>query len=69
MGLILRCKCVYLDESAVKPNLIRDDGWSPFGEKIFGTQKGKREKNINIIAAENKQTVVAPFIYFGQYEY
>jgi hypothetical protein len=41
------------------------DGWSPFGEKIFGISLRKREKNINIIAALNKQTVIAPFIYEG----
>ncbi|MDM8568272.1 hypothetical protein QUF50_01895 [Thiotrichales bacterium HSG1] len=46
---------VYIDESGIKPNIIRDCGWSPKGEKIFGCRKGKREKNINIIAALNER--------------
>ena len=56
---------VYIDESGIKPNIIRDYGWSPKGEKIFGCRKGKRERNINIIAALNERTIMAPFLYEG----
>ena len=56
---------VYIDESGIKPNIIRDKGWSPKGNEIFGCRKGKREKNINIIAALNKRNIMAPFLYEG----
>jgi uncharacterized protein with WD repeat len=56
---------VYIDESGVKLNIIRDRGWSPKGEQIFGVCEGKRDKNINIFAALNKQTVMVPIIYDG----
>ncbi|MDM8565450.1 transposase [Candidatus Halobeggiatoa sp. HSG11] len=42
---------------------MRDYGWAPKGEKIFGCRKGKREKNINIIAALNGHTIIAPLMY------
>ena len=57
---------VYIDESGIKPNIIRDYGWAPKGEKVFGYRKGKRERNINIIATLfNERTIMAPFLYDG----
>jgi len=32
MDTINKAKCVYIDESGIKPNIIRDYGWSPKGE-------------------------------------
>ena len=58
-------KCVYIDESGIKPNLSREYAWSPKGGKVFGCTKGKREKNVNIIAALNNSNVIAPLIYEG----
>ena len=63
MDCIDKTQCVYIDESGIKPNIIRDYGWAPKGEKVLGCRKGKREKNINIIAALNEHTIIAPFLY------
>lgn len=56
---------MYIDESGIKPNLSREYAWSPKGSKVFGYTKGKREKNVNIIAGLNNSTIIAPLVYEG----
>ena len=56
---------MYIDESGIKPNLSREYAWSPKGSKVFGYTKGKREKNVNIIAGLYNSTVIAPLVYEG----
>ncbi len=41
-------KFIYIDESGIKPNIIRDYGWAPKGEKIFGCRKGKEKILISL---------------------
>ena len=57
--------CVYLDESGIPPNLVRDYGWAPAGEIVLGKRTGPREPKLNILAALQEGPIQAPFSYEG----
>jgi transposase len=56
-------KRVYIDESGVDRNLVKERGWGKVGEQLIGKKKGKREKRINIIAGYVNKEAIAPLIF------
>lgn len=56
-------KRVYIDESGVDRNLVKERGWGKVGKKLLDKRKGKREKRINIIAGYVNKEVIAPLIF------
>jgi transposase len=54
---------VYLDESGIKQEVIREYGYAKRGEEVFGKISGKRTKKLNMIAALCDDEIIAPCIY------
>jgi transposase len=54
---------VYLDESGIKQELIKEYGYAERGKEVFGKVSGKRTKKFNMIAALCGDELIAPFIY------
>ncbi len=56
-----KSKIVYLDESAINHKVMKEHGYSPRGQKLFGKAQGKRIKKLNIIAGLCGNKIIAPF--------
>ena len=55
----------YLDECGVDHRLYREYGRAPRGERIYQTVAGKRRERTSIIAASQKNKLVAPLVFQG----
>jgi len=51
---------VYLDESGIKQELIKEYGYAERGKEVFGKVSGKRTKKLNMIAALCGDELIAP---------
>ena len=54
---------VYLDESVIKQEPMREYGYAERGKEVFGKVSGKRTKKLNMIAALCDDEIIAPLIY------
>lgn len=60
---IPRDKRVYIDESGIDINLVKDRGWGKVGERLLGKKSGKRNKLTNIVAGYVNKRHIAPLIF------
>lgn len=56
---------IYIDESGVDNNITVDRGYSPKGERFYYPQNAFRSKRHTMIAALNKNLLLAPFVFTG----
>lgn len=56
---------VYIDESGIDHNEIKDRGWGKKSEKLIGKKSGKHYERINIIAGYVNKKSIAPMIFTG----
>lgn len=56
---------VYIDESGIEHNAIREKCWSKKGDKIVGERSGKRRLRTSVMAALNGDEIKAPIRYSG----
>ncbi len=55
----------YIDECGLESYLYREYGYAPRGIPVSETISGKKYKRINIVAAKNCDTIIAPMTYNG----
>jgi len=58
-------KLYYIDECGLDSYLYRLYGYAPRGVPVSGTISGKKYKRTNIVAAKNRDTIIAPMTYSG----
>ena len=56
---------IYIDESGVDNNITVDKGYSPKGERFYYPQNAFRSERHTMIAALNKNLLLAPFVFTG----
>ena len=54
---------VYVDETGIQQYLHREYAWAPRGEKVQDVISGRRFKRMNIVAAKQGDTILAPLQY------
>jgi len=54
---------IYIDESGIYLNEMKDRGWGRKGQIIKDKKKGRRSKRINIIAGLCNKKIVMPVLY------
>jgi transposase len=54
---------IYLDESGIEQHMQREYAWSKRGKKVTIFRPGRKFKRTNIIAAQFKNQIIAPFQY------
>jgi transposase len=54
---------VYIDESGIEHNAIREKCWSKKGSKTIGERSGKRRLRTSVMAALNGDQIKAPIRY------
>jgi transposase len=58
-------KIVYSDETGIDDNEVPLTGWAPQGKRCYAQKRAERKTRYNIIAALNKNLLIAPFIFEG----
>lgn len=53
-------KLVFIDESGIDHNAIKEECWAQRGKKIIGNRSGKIRKRTSVIAALNGENINAP---------
>ncbi len=56
---------VYIDESGIDHNMIKEDCWTKRGKKIIGERSGKRRERTSVLAALNGNEIKAPIRFSG----
>ena len=56
---------VYVDESGIEINMLKDRGWGKIGEKLFAQIICKFYKRLNVIAGIVNNNPIAPYKYEG----
>jgi transposase len=56
---------IYLDESGIDENAVKEYAWMKKGQIIIGERVGKYKQRTTIIAALNQGKVMAPFYFKG----
>ena len=62
---IRREELVYIDESGIEMNIVKDRGWGKKGEPLIGKKNGKYYERTNIIAGFVSNRSIAPFVFNG----
>jgi transposase len=62
---ISSARLVYVDESGVDHNIIKERCWTKKGEEITGERSGKFRERTSVIAALNQDEVMAPMRFQG----
>ena len=55
----------YIDESGFDEYYSREYGYAPRGEKVIGVGSGKHFARTSIVAAKNKDEIIAPIAFDG----
>ena len=58
-------RLVYIDESGVEHNIIKERCWCKKGEEVIGERPGKHRTRTSVIAALNGDEVKAPIRFRG----
>jgi hypothetical protein len=53
-------RLVYVDESGIDHNMIKESCWAKRGQEVIGEKSGKRKKRTRVIAALNGDEIKAP---------
>ena len=56
---------VYIDESGIDHNIIKENCWVKKGGKIIGERSGGRRERTSVLAALNGKEIKAPIRYSG----
>jgi hypothetical protein len=56
---------VYIDESGIDHNEVKDRGWGKKSEKLMGKKSGKYYERTNIVAGYVNKTIIAPMVFTG----
>lgn len=56
---------VYVDESGIDQNLVKDSCWTFKGNNVIGNKSSGRRQRISIISGLIKNKFIAPFRFFG----
>jgi len=56
---------VFLDESGVEYNLVKDSGWGEIGKKLDGKKSGKHYQRTNLVAGYVNKEPIAPLVFHG----
>ena len=60
---VAKDKIIWLDESGIEDNIIKDYGFSLKGERCYGKKSYQYKKRISMIAGLNDRQIMAPFIF------
>jgi transposase len=58
-------RLVYVDESGIDHNMIKESCWAKKGQKVIGEKSGKRKKRTSVIAALNGDDIKAAVRFQG----
>ena len=58
-------RLVYIDESGIDHQMIKENCWAKKGNKIVGERSGKRRERTSVIAALNGDEIKAPIRFSG----
>ena len=56
---------VFLDESGIEYNMVKERGWAKVGEKLKAKKSGKHYERTNIIAGYVGRQTIAPLVFNG----
>lgn len=56
---------IYLDESGIDENSVKEYAWTKKGQTVIGERVGKYKQRTTIIAALNQGEIIAPFYFKG----
>ncbi len=54
---------MYLDESGIDHNMIKEEVWAKKGTKIIGERTGKKRVRTSVIAALNGSDIMPLLVY------
>lgn len=54
---------VYIDESGIENNILKESGWGKKGKPLLCKKSGKYSKRTNVIAGIVKGKIIAPFTF------
>ena len=56
-------KRVYIDESGLEMNLVKERGWAKVGARLIGKKSGKYYQRTNIVAGYVNKRHIAPLLF------
>jgi transposase len=66
LKLIPAEKRVYIDESGIAENLVKDKAWSKKGKRVFGKKSGNHYKRTNLVAGYLNNGCIGPYTFTSQ---